>query len=185
MAFIRMSKGDQSRPSDEEYKAVLGDQSPEGLLEFARSNGIDVLPLDVERLAEALGLQVGYMPMDDGLSGILEKTSGGWRILINSFHHPLRRRFTIAHEIAHYLLHRKQKDRFEDLLFARRTSMNDRIEREADKFAAELLMPESEFLRLVNGGVRKLSDLSDKFGASIAAVKFRADQIGLRRRKGR
>src|SRR5216683_5032250 len=64
-------------------------------------------PVDVRKIAEALGIEVKIDPVDDDLSGFLyrEPSSGRAVIGVNSNHHPNRRNFTVAHELGHYLLH--------------------------------------------------------------------------------
>jgi hypothetical protein len=69
----------------------------------------------------------------------------GWAFI--SAADPLpRRRFTAAHELAHFLLHRSIMGRFradtDATLREADDDVTDRIEREANRFAAELLMPE-------------------------------------------
>jgi Zn-dependent peptidase ImmA (M78 family) len=68
----------------------------------------------------------------------------GWAFV--SAADPLpRRRFTAAHELGHFLLHRATMGRFradtEATLREAEDDVADRMEREANRFAAELLMP--------------------------------------------
>jgi len=72
------------------------------------------------------------------------------RIGYNSFESEVRQRFTLAHELGHFILHSDNKD---DYLFVdnakvmfrtNKTSNQDyRREREANIFAASILMPQS------------------------------------------
>lgn len=63
-------------------------------------------PLDPVFLANKLGLAVQFELMDENISGVLEKQNDGkFHIKVNSRHHPNRQRFTIAHEIGHFILH--------------------------------------------------------------------------------
>jgi len=165
-----------------EYLSRKDAKTPGELREFAEQNDIELYPLDIERLARALGLTVSLEPMDDDLSGYLEKRSTGWVLGVNNLHHPKRQRFTIAHELAHYFLHRNKKDRFDDEILMRRTKSKDTMEQEADKFAGELLMPSQKFKEMVGEGLSKLSDLSEYFGASMIAIKYKANLLGYRTR---
>lgn len=66
-------------------------------------------PVHVIPLAEALGVNVYYVDWPDDVSGRIERNSeqggkSGYAIYINRNHHPNHRRFTIAHEIAHFIL---------------------------------------------------------------------------------
>jgi Zn-dependent peptidase ImmA (M78 family) len=62
---------------------------------------------------------------------------------VNSAQPPTRRRFSIAHEIGHYLHGHEDYDESKVLVEERRGSLSayDRQEQEANEFAAELLMP--------------------------------------------
>jgi hypothetical protein len=69
-------------------------------------------PVDVVRLAEAFGLRVWESIMlGPGISGKLMPDaknggSAGYSILINAEEAVVRKRFTIAHELAHFILHK-------------------------------------------------------------------------------
>ena len=56
-----------------------------------------------------------------------------------------RLRFTMAHEVSHWILHRKYTNNYID-----ENNLKDLIEREADLLAAELLMPKKKFLNKIN-----------------------------------
>jgi hypothetical protein len=82
----------------------------------------------------------------DPLAGfVFAAGRAGWAFI--SAADPLpRRRFTAAHELAHFLLHRGTMGQFradtDATLREADDDVTDRIEREANRFAAELLMPE-------------------------------------------
>jgi len=140
--------------------------------------GIGAVPVNVAAAAAHLGLQVAEEIMDDDLSGYLEHRNGIWYVGVNALHHRNRRRFTIAHEIAHYVLHRREASSFHDNTFARRANSHDRMEQEADRFAAELLMPEAAVRQSIAQGITSVSALADAFGASALAMKFRLKNLG-------
>lgn len=147
------------------------------LMQFVRNSNIQHEPLDVERLAISLGLDVRYEPLSSDVSGSLSKESGGYVVVVNSLHHPNRQRFTLAHEIGHYCLHRSQKDRFVDEVFFRDETRSP-MEMEANRFAAELLMPEHGFRDFVHNQSSKVEALADRFGVSSLAIRYRAKQLG-------
>ena len=110
----------------------------------------DKLPIDVEALAKALSISVKYEPFDEDLSGVLVKEGERIAIGINSSHAITRQRFTMAHELGHYVL------KHDGNLFVDKTLRNqafivrrdgksslgvDLFEIQANQFAAELLMP--------------------------------------------
>jgi Zn-dependent peptidase ImmA (M78 family) len=162
------------------YQPTPPKKSPEELRSFARDNDIPVQPLDVARLASALGLTLVYEPMDDDISGYLEKRSAGWVVGVNSFQHRRRQRFTIAHELAHYFLHSHEQSEFTDVVLMQRTARRDPRELAADEFAGELIIPTEEFNKRVKGGETKLSNLSEYFDVSMMAVKYKASLLGYR-----
>ncbi|MBV6857941.1 ImmA/IrrE family metallo-endopeptidase [Xanthomonas campestris pv. zingibericola] len=114
------------------------------------------------------------------MSGFLEKRGQQWVAGVNSYHHPVRQRFTLAHELAHFILHRGDKARFDDHTYARRHDDRSPMEREADNFAARLLMPEPELRQAVDKGVRNLNDLARQFEVSSLAMRYRLEALGYR-----
>lgn len=136
------------------------------------------LPLNILQVAEYLGLEVVEEPMDDDMSGFLEIRSGRWVAGVNSFHHVNRKRFTIAHEIAHFLLHSDGQTEFRDRTFARRANDPSHMEREADQFAADLLMPANDVRKKISSGITSLSALAAQFGVSALAMKYRVQNLG-------
>lgn len=106
-----------------------------------------------------------------------------WLVLYNSaMPSKGRQRFTIAHELGHYLLHRDRQDRFEcgsddietaDDVGERR---DRQLETEADQFASAWLMPLDDFRRQVDRhpiGVDLLSHCADRYGASLTAAALK------------
>lgn len=156
-----------------EYTPELGARDA---LRIADSKGLKNIPLDVLGLASSIGLQVEFLLLPDDVSGFLKRKDGGWTIGINSRHHHNRQRFTIAHELGHYFLHRDQGD-FTDRALFRRDLQNDHREYDANSFASRLLMPEHEFRDLAIRH-RDLQVIADHFQVSTAATKFRADALG-------
>lgn len=59
---------------------------------------------------------------------------------------PLRDNYTIAHELGHFFLGHPLNEEYE----IHRSLENNRIEREANIFAAELLMPKDQFIDACN-----------------------------------
>ena len=84
-----------------------------------------------------------------------------------------RIRFTKAHELGHYVLHRQSKQEFmcsrEDML---NWSGQGDIEAQADKFASYLLMPLDDFRDQVNDVINLdvFSHCADRYGVSLTAA---------------
>lgn len=113
-------------------------------------------------------------------------------MVVNEEHHRHRQRFTIAHEIGHHRLH--DADAYLDgtatlrLRDATSATGTDREEREANAFAAALLMPadwvHDHFMDIVTA--RRLVDedtivarLAHQFDVSEQAMRFRLVNLGL------
>lgn len=90
----------------------------------------------------------------------------------------VRRRFTLAHELGHLMLHPTGK-KFRDITTG--TLMHPREEREANAFAASLLMPRDMVQSLINETEMSLSSMASMFAVSQQAMSIRLDWI----RKGR
>ncbi len=154
--------------------------------------GITRPPVNVERVADHLGIQIANEPFDDDLSGVLIRKAGGAVIAVNKAHSLVRKRYSIAHEIGHYCL-RHVGDIFVDKVVLNkrdgRSSYGiDRKEIEANTFAAALLMPE----RMVEKAVLALVDerpsislsqltaeLASRFPVSQQAMGYRLVSRGL------
>ena len=118
--------------------------------------------VDVEGLARALGILVIERKPLKSLDGILltqpERTDGA--ILINEGNYALRQRFSIAHELGHFLNphHRPTTPEgfacsgHEHALAHADWQKHRQQEREADAFASALLMPRTVIEELVDRG---------------------------------
>src|SRR5256885_1324338 len=100
-------------------------------------------PIDVEALAHSQGVTVRFEELEDKISGILVRKGGKVYAAVNKFHHPNRQRFTVAHELGHFLLHAKSPGVFVDdaLVYFREDddlNLADAREMEANMFAAAL-----------------------------------------------
>ena len=146
--------------------------------------GIKSLPVNVERIARSLEVKVEFSPFDDGLSGMALIKDGVFVIGVNSQHHPNRQRFTIAHELAHIVLHPEElaKAVHVDKGSLRRDRVSaqgtDDLEIEANAFAAELLMPEE----LLSAALDKKLDLEDPQVLESLANRFRVSLMALQHR---
>lgn len=167
MAVVRLVPQNTAPAIDVEVKSL------NDLREHIRKNNLDALPLDIFKIANSLGLKVHFQRMDDDMSGFLERQGVHWVVGINELHNIVRQRFTAAHEIAHYVLHRGQQNRFDDVTFARRNNDRNQMERQADSFSADLLMPEDTVHSLVRSGVTNVNDLASRFQVSALAMRYR------------
>lgn len=103
----------------------------------------------------------------------------------NNMTYQPRIKFSIAHELGHYLLHRNHRNLFEDneKQIARYYS-NDGLEKEADEFASELLLPSILFNEAIDNVDLEIPDfnmvrsLADIFNMSITATVMKLVQCG-------
>lgn len=152
--------------------------------------GIGGPPIPVERIVAKQGCSIRSSDLKD-VSGILVRSPKGNVIGVNSAHPETRRRFTIAHELGHLLLHEGQEvwyDRdFRVSLRSDESSAGVNVEEvEANFFAASLLMPD----RMLSDDFRAGSiDLEDVEGvreiARAYAVSPQAMTLRLARLIGR
>lgn len=162
---------------------VDGDVStPDELRDYAQKNGISLVPLDIEELIRVLGIGLRIHPLPDQKSGYMRFENGRWIIGVNSLHHPNRQRFTMAHELGHYILHKDEIGNFEDTILFRQGSdfTGAPLENEANQFASELLMPENEFRDVVPRLSGQIDDIAKHFQVSSAALKMRGEKLGFR-----
>lgn len=142
-------------------------------------------PVQTIPIAQALGLSVYRVTSwPDGTSGMIArdpKRGGacGFAIYVNAKHSKVRRRFTIAHEVAHFVLHRDLigDGITEDALY--RSGLSDTVEREANGLAAEILMPEHLVRAWVAKGLTNATELANMFEVSRQAMEFRLSNLGL------
>jgi Zn-dependent peptidase ImmA (M78 family) len=164
-------------------------------VEVIRREAADILkkyrikhpPVPVERIAETLGARVRYSPYDGELAGMLVRGNGQTVIGVNSLHHLNRQRFTIAHECGHFLFHKGEVHIDRAFRVNRRDAVSslavDPDEIEANRFAAELLMPFDMITAdLVERGIdaeneQELKQLAQKYQVSVQAMTHRVTNI--------
>lgn len=142
-------------------------------------------PVDVKDMAQKMGIEIGYAPSAK-YSGMLVRKSDGVILMgINNNENTGRMRFTIAHEIGHYILHPKDnvtidyRDKYHAI-------QKPQKEKQADFFAANLLMPEplikKDFVEATKNGVffeEDLIRLADKYQVSGDAMRWRLFNLNL------
>jgi Zn-dependent peptidase ImmA (M78 family) len=160
-----------------------------------RKHQIYGAPVPVERVATDEGLPIIEHALQGEVSGALISSNGVSAIAVNSAHHLNRRRFTIAHELAHAKLGHKGDHDHIDWTFTvlrrdgKSSEASDVQEIEANTFAANLLMPKDFLLKDLklhaksNGEVEltnvQLLALARKYQVSETAMKFRLINLGL------
>ena len=163
--------------------------------QLLRKHGISGAPVPVDAIAKSEGLPVIEASLKAEVSGALIQSQGMSGIAVNSSHHPNRRRFTVAHELAHFLLAHEGKEDHIDWQFTiiRRDGVSsvasDFQEIEANFFAASLLMPKQLVRDDVSRNVRyngepdadqdEIQLLARKYQVSESAMRYRLINLGL------
>lgn len=160
--------------------------------ELVEAAAIKKLPVDVERVAKHLGLNVVHAELGKDTSGLLVvQGPEDVRICINKEDPPTRRRFSTAHEIGHWVLKHHTKpgvhvDRGHVVLARDHRSSQgvDKTEVEANQFASALLMPERMLKEAVATSANPLrdvdiTDLAKVFHVSEQAMTIRLTRLGL------
>lgn len=139
------------------------------------------LPVNVNAIARRMGLEVIEDPMMTE-SGMIEFSSdGSATITVNSTEFGPRKNFTIAHEIGHYALghvssnNRLLRDEASNFM----TGTFKPVEREANKFAAALLMPSRMINFAIKQGHVSITSLANLFGVSEVAMKWRLVNLNI------
>jgi len=138
-------------------------------------------PVKLGQLARELGVSVRLSKLETGISGQIKCENNIYLIRVNRFDSRERQRFTIAHELAHYLLHREIIDSSpngirDNVLY--RSGEPRAVEYEANKLAAEIVMPR----KLIDQRLREFNEtvtdevierLAEEFQVSKAAMEVR------------
>lgn len=136
-------------------------------------------PVDVKAIAQSFDLEIYQAEMSAGVSGALikdakYKTKSGFVILVNKREPNVRQRFTAAHEIGHFILHKELiGEKFEENYMLRSDKTSNKQEQEANRFAAETLMPFNLINKLCSEGLQTIDELAEKLEVSKIAMAIR------------
>jgi len=136
--------------------------------------------LNVVSIAKGLGFTVYNASFDNNkIAGKVVSDENEKSIYINKSDTPERKRFTVAHEIGHIVLHHPLDDSpFSKVDYRGANNTFDRKEWEANRFAAALLMPEEE-ARRVWRKTHDVDDFAEAMGVSKLAGAIRLEVLGL------
>lgn len=164
----------------------------------AEFNPEGLVPFPFDNLVRSLGnLRVLRLSTGDEISGAIYFQNNLFTIVINNDKPAVRQYFTLAHELGHYYIHKQWLEAnsdhaFVDFSYSLDSSSNMLLrpnesntanidivkEREANNFAAELIMPEDkvrEFWNLTHN----IQECANAFQVSTAAMAVRLDRLGL------
>jgi len=182
--------------SKSSFKQIRGAFMKRAIIEYNSPSPVGGSYKEIEKLGELVADKFGYKPGDD-LYPILEKLGGryhyinSWEfydnesvfvhgpedfdIYLSNYTSPLRDRFTIVHEFSHYILH----SIFGEIPIVAKRNGSDRVEKEANWFAAGFLMPEKK-IREMNKTKNSILDIAAKLQVSVRAVEVRLSVLGIK-----
>jgi hypothetical protein len=141
------------------------------------SAGVSREPVSLRDVVSALNLELVQKTREPfSCEAALEPLGDTRAVVLHGASNERRRRFTIAHEVGHFVLHpaRVRPERGGHVTEAMRSE-----EREADAFAAELLMPEPLVRQAVLEQGANASLLADRFQVSTKAMEIRLRRLGV------
>ena len=149
-------------------------------------------PVDLKPILDKLRLELRLSPMSEEYSGFLAVDKR--MIVVNERHPKVQQRFTVAHEIGHYDLHRGDRDSTgmfvnwtdyfrgddkQEVHYRRQFGPADyRMEVEADAYAAGLLMPKTLLEQYLEQNAGKI-DLSKPEGTKMVAQAFNVSRLAM------
>lgn len=139
------------------------------------------LPIKVGAIAKELGIVVKKSTLPAGISGEIKETDNICIIRINRHDVKERQRFTVAHEIAHFLLHKDklQEGITDSILY--RSGLTNALEAQANRLAADIVMP----LPLIQKSMlqyrglkieQKIEKLAEEADMSTTAMQIRLEK---------
>lgn len=175
------------------------------LANYARAEASNLTKKQISALGESIATQLGYEPCGDiyevvgKLGGSIEiedtllsdpestgslyvESKNSFRIIVPSHTSPTRDRFTIAHELGHFIVHyawRRQKNLIGDVKMMALRRDSDRVEWEANWFAAAFLMSSTAFREKFEQSGGNINHIAAAFCVSSAAAEIRARSLGL------
>lgn len=161
--------------------ALVIDRAREDAEATARDYSIPgMFPVDVEDIAHRMDIRVEYAHLREGVSGMIRSRVFEVPVIyVDASENPARQRFTIAHELGHYVERINQGE--DDFAFIdERGTKYDLHEFYADEFAGNLLMPTDEIDRLRARGKTNL-EMAAHFGVSPAALTMRLKRLARRK----
>jgi len=156
---------------------------------------IDTVPVNIERLIRSAGVELNKNASQEEIKkginrqniGEIRKDGNEYKIFVLGSDHYYRKRFTMAHELGHFVLHKDKIDKFGVISDVGDFSENEdkkltqEEERQASAYAAAILMPEDkvreifdETIKNQNGNKEEtINEMSKMFQVSPRAMRLR------------
>ena len=160
---------------------VYGNNELDGFAEKLLSHlGLDdETAIDISSVAKKLGLNVYSTSFENNaISGYIKFENGEKNIYINNTQSVQRQRFTVAHEIAHYILHKEVLEQNGGTPMFRGGDSNY-AERQANRLAAAILMPQTKVQEMYQNQKKTIQEMAELFWVSYGAMANRISSLGL------
>lgn len=154
----------------------------EKAMSLIKMAGIKDAPVDVYKIAKILGFTVIESDFPSGYSGEIFIEGKVKSIGVNSNHSKNRQRFTIAHELGHYLNGHQYFDEAGKMLEENEFDFANPLhqqEKEANLFASELLIPKEFLLKDLENKGLNIEELVEKYQVSSQALWIRLTSLRL------
>lgn len=152
------------------------------------NNDMLKIPVDVLKIAKLSDIEVYGGDLDKNISGAIryDKETKKFAILINKNDSVARQRFTIAHELGHFFLHKEILENNEihiDTMYRTQDKkekymMTNEKEKEVDYFAGALLMNKTLLEKMYESN-NSITELAEIFKVSVSAMTVRLDILNL------
>lgn len=147
-------------------------------------------PVNIEGMIRGVGVALDKKAdLTEGIAGEISMLSDGdYKISVNKNDHYYRQRFTMAHELGHFIFHRELiGDGVDDNKMYRsveegnfyNTKVKKIHETEANRFAAVVLMPKELLLKSWEDGEKDIPTLAKEFQVSQSAMEIRLKNLGV------
>lgn len=140
-----------------------------------KENYIDTPPVNAKELAENYGLTVNFVDFPEkykSVCGFIDFENA--TMYVSNADKTVRQNFTIAHELGHWILHRENQQAYKVLLRRPIGGETEDMEKEANVFAAELLVPADMLKKYKKQGLSNF-ELAEIFMVSESVINYRLE----------
>lgn len=143
------------------------------------NNDLYKIPVNILKIAKANDIAVFTADLEKKILGAIryDKQNKKYTILLNEKQSYEQQRFTLAHELGHFFLH-KQILESEELHVDIMYKIENEQEAEVDYFAGALLMNKLLLEKMYEKN-QSIRELAEMFEVSVSVMTIRLDTIGL------
>lgn len=139
------------------------------------------LAIDIESVIRQEGIDLNFWPFSTNIIGaLIEEIPKHWTIVCNTEMTKGAQRYTMAHELVHYKLHRNIIPSA-TLWCYKHGNRRYTLEKQADKVAAAILIPERTLRLVVDNCTWTIDQLADAYQVSNKAMAIRLMELGILR----